>query len=72
MGGGRFLMDSDSFTSTLRTYPKPMTAPSFQAGGPEPDAGPQRIASAPQWLAIGGAWLAFWLIYTVLLVALPR
>src|SRR6202035_440514 len=43
-----------------------MTAHSLQAGGPEPDAGQQRIASAPQWLAIGGAWALYWLIYTLL------
>jgi two-component system sensor histidine kinase AlgZ len=49
-----------------------MTAHSLQAGGPEPDAGPQRIASAPQWLAIGGAWLLYWLIYTLLQFALPQ
>jgi two-component system LytT family sensor kinase len=51
-----------------------MTAPSYssQAGGPESDAGLQRIASGRQLLAIGGAWLMYWLIYSLLLVALPQ
>jgi two-component system sensor histidine kinase AlgZ len=39
--------------------------------GRELDPGSPRIATGRQWLAIGGAWLLYWLIYSVLLVALP-
>jgi two-component system LytT family sensor kinase len=51
-----------------------MTAPTYssQVGGSEPDAGLQRIASGRQLLAIGGAWLMYWLIYSLLLVTLPQ
>lgn len=63
-------MDSDASLSRLRAYQ--MTGPSHSSQpGPELDAGSPRIASGPQWLAIGGAWLLYWLIYTLLLVLLP-
>jgi two-component system sensor histidine kinase AlgZ len=50
-----------------------MTGPSYSSQpGRELDAGSPRIASGRQWLAIGGAWLLYWLIYSLLDVVLPR
>jgi two-component system LytT family sensor kinase len=68
-------MNSDAFFSRLRSYPwvYHMTGPSYSSSsGPELDGGSPRIASGRQWLAIGGTWLLYWLIYTALMVLLPR